>query len=862
MFNGLKVKIMKKKVLFAAMAIVALASCSSDEMVSLSSPPESNSMDPETSGAIVFSSASKGITRADFTGKDAAELLNNQFVVAGYKGTSTTWADLSSSIVFDNYAVQYTANTANTTESNSKNWEYVGITPIAHATTNGISSQTIKYWDYSKAQYDFMAWGIGKKLEGSTPTAITPIYTGTPEAGQVFVSAITYKTATGDDGIAYTFTGEAADLAHCYVSDLVTVKKTGTAGTGTVIGYGNPVTLRFRQFGTKVRIALYETVPGYSVKRVKFYTKGDVLDVEPGTSTTPGTIASGQIVDNATIFAAGADIYTHGTYTVYFPTVNNPSDADNNQAHIKYTGNGSDAKTTIVDWGTLNYTYREKGEKDDGAVYLGRASNKATFAGEPADNYYKFYLPNETGTNLNLRVDFTLESIDGSGETIEVKNAKAQVPSIYTAWKPGYAYTYLFKISDNTNGRTGVYDPTQADDATINSDPVGLYPITFDAMVVDAEDGNHEQETITTIATPSITSYQKGSKVIDNDEYLAATGDIFVTVNENDDVVALRDGAPATDKAALYTIPSGKTEADVVDALTYRNDDQTGGSIMGRSGLVLTEVEKVASDVTLTANQWKLTDKVEYGVDGNVITVATDKVLRFKPNAGYYAFVYTETAPTTTTDYFEARAFDNFESGETKYRYAYKPTVATGNNGTPDDPDDDFFDAQKGHVYYSESGGDYSKVTSPFIGQGVSNLYLNNTGTSKASGYAVSGTRYYYTTNGQTFPEAHLVEWSSAEGWFTGLGLYERTDDLTHYPTGYKETTDAAPVDGKAYYYNDSENYIYCVFLPMQVKGMYELDTVADKVEAHETTAVEGQTYFERYLKNNGVYYAKIIKVQ
>ena len=206
----------------------------------------------------------------------------------------------------------------------------------------------------------------------------------------------------------------------------------------------------------------------------------------------------------------------------------------------------------------MNYTIAEDGEKTAGKVFLGRTSNTATYAGEAEGNYYTQYLPNESGTNLNLRVDYTLESIDGSGETIVVKGATAQVPSIYTQWKAGYAYTYLFKISDKTNGHTGVYDPTKPDDTTVNSDPAGLYPITFDAVVVNDEE-DATQETITTVSTPSITTYQKGSNVVNNNEYLAATGDIFVTVNDGntESTPDLANGKlqTLTGKAALYTLP-------------------------------------------------------------------------------------------------------------------------------------------------------------------------------------------------------------------------------------------------------------------------------------------------------------------
>lgn len=848
--------------LFTALAGLVLTCCTGED---LSEPPPVVKP-PKQDVPILFSFTRGNTTRAEnyFTGADAAKLLGNKFVVTGFKGKTTA---TPGSIVFDNYLVEYAANTANTTESNSSNWEYVGITPIAHATTNGITSQTIKYWDYSVDQYDFFAWSTGGK---------TAIYSGTPASGQVLVSNIqpnsnkkSWTAASGDDPdrIAYTFTGSAADLSQCYISDLVTVNK-GDAGTyGEVAnGYDKTVTLKFRQLGTKVRIGIYETVPGYSVKNVKFYTKGGLL------TKTGDVLDAGQIVDNATIFSAGSDIYTEGTYKVYFPTVDNPTNADNNQAHIKFDTN-SGTKTTTVDLGELKYTYKESGEKNNGAVYLGRTSNTATYAGNAENNYYVVYLPNETGANLNLRVDFTLESIDGSGETIEVKNAKAQVPSIYTTWKPGFAYTYLFKISDNTNGRTGVYDPTQADDATINSDPAGLYPITFDAVVVNAEDGNQTQETITTIATPSITTYQQESTVVNANEYTVNGKDIFVTVNDNANpgaMIAMVTDADAANGAALYTIPAGMTEAEVIDALTYQDvDDTQEGTIKGRSGKVLNKTTNVAAATGIDApNKWALTNSVEFGANGNAISVGTDQALRFQPAASTtYAFVYTKKAANAANSkvMYEAIAADKLASftGK-KYRYAYKATEAYPTydvNNTPENAEDDtkYYDVQKDHVYFTKTSDIYALVNKPFIGQGASNLFTRSgdaepyTYTKATSDYAVSGVTYYYTTNGQTYNEAHLVAY--ADNMLSGL--YE--EDTT--PGTYKVTSDTAPVDGKAYYFKDGENYIYCVFLPQQVNGMYELDKDAEKVETTEDP-VDGQTYFDKYDYNDAERYAKVIKVQ
>jgi hypothetical protein len=482
-----------------------------------------------------------------------------------------------------------------------------------------------------------------------------------------------------------------------------------------------------------------------------------------------------------------------------------------------------------VNWGALNYSGKEDGEKTAGDVFLGRTSSTASFAGNAADNYYVVFMPNEAGTNLNLRVNYTLESTDGNGEEIVVKGATAQVPLIYTQWKPGFAYTYIFKISDKTNGYTGVYDPTKPDDTTVNSDPAGLWPITFDAVAVNAEDNDATQETITTVSAPSITTYQKGSTVVNDDEYKASTGDIFVTVNDGntESTPDLANGKlqTLTGKAALYTIPAGKTEAEVVDALSMQDDDAATGTIKGRSGLVLTEAA------------FTLVDKVEFGVDGNAVAVATDQALRFTPAAGTYAFVYTKKAATTTEEKFQPVTKAAGDAVDGLYRFNYK--AATG-------------DAKKGVKYFSEAGGVYTMETA-FIGQGVNNLFLDNAGATPASGYAVTGTSYWYTDdNGATYKAAYNVNYAD----FAAATLFTEAGGV------FTPKTDTTPVDGTAYYFYDGTNYFYCVILPQQVNSWYELDETAKVACAAGETATDGQAYFDKYTKNDGVYYTKVIKVQ
>ena len=135
-----------KNFLFAAMAMLAFASCSDDTFVGEQNPQNSVNNNGSGSGAIAFNSASKSITRA--TGAEAAALLNKNFVVEGIKTVSSTKSE-----VFDNYNVNYTENTAATTASNSANWEYVNQTILSGKTA--AAEQTIKYWDFAASQYDF-----------------------------------------------------------------------------------------------------------------------------------------------------------------------------------------------------------------------------------------------------------------------------------------------------------------------------------------------------------------------------------------------------------------------------------------------------------------------------------------------------------------------------------------------------------------------------------------------------------------------------------------------------------------------------------------------------------------------------------
>ena len=592
--------------LLAAVAGIVLASCSNDDFIGGSDVAQRNA----SNGEITFASGMGAITRADIVGADAATLLGSKFIVLGVKGDGTA---AGMTPVFQNYLVQWQANSAGTSESNTHDWEYAGITAVDPSPIKG-TTQTIKYWDYSAARYDFAAFSTGKSQM---------IASGTPAAGQVLVSAIEYN---GADGKGYTMQGAAADLEKCYIADMVTVEKAN---------YQETVQMKFRSMGTKVRMAIYETVPGYAIKDVKFYTD-DTTPITDGASST-----------NATLIGANA-FKTSGEYTVTYPTIglSNKGKSDYNKAHVKLGATSTAASN--FGFGTLNYVAGE-GSLASANNYLGRTLNNASYAG--TSTYYKTVLPNEEGTSLELRIDYTLVSIDGSDEEINVHGAKAFVPATYTKWLPNYAYTYVFKISDNTNGKT----------STAAGDHEGLFPITFDAVVVDSEE--HTQSTITTVTMPSVTTYQK-DHVVSSDEYTAAKGDIYVQVSQ--------DGTPKADlntagKSKLYTMSTLKSEAEVMDALNIQ-ESATTTSVTGRNGLTLTEAT-IANNITTIV-----------GPDGNNIAVTAGTAAKFTPAAGNYAYVYM-VEDKADTNIFTAVSFASEPGDWADAPYFEDPTGTTPASG-------------------------------------------------------------------------------------------------------------------------------------------------------------------------------------
>ena len=398
----------KVKRFVVVMTAGILAACSSETYVG---EPEATAKD-NASLAIGFSAGSDRASRADLTGEAAALALNNRFTVYGVKTTGTTDA-----VVYPSYFVAYDgtegAQAAGSTESNVRGWEYVGLT--SHP------EQTLHFWDYGTDSYTFQAWSA------STGNAAV--------------------TVNSKDQLTVVTTS-AADLAKLYIADLVKVlKSTSTSGVNT---YGGVVTFTFRNMSAKVRLGFYETIPGYTVSKMKFRSAASRF-----TDTQTEVKLDGS-------FNAG-DGTTGGTYRVTYNATTQRAELDNTATAVPATFYNFGSFTTAA---------------------ISKEAANPTWAGGSAA--FQNVLPNEDNNgDMTLYVDFTLTPEDGSEDIISVKGAHVTVPAAAMVWHPNFAYTYIFKITKDVNGTTG----------TEGTDPDKLYPITFDAIVAEFDESTATCET-------------------------------------------------------------------------------------------------------------------------------------------------------------------------------------------------------------------------------------------------------------------------------------------------------------------------------------------------------------------------------
>ena len=599
---------MKNYLFLAATAAAVLASCSEESFVGDEALGEANGQ-----AAISFNLNVPAMTRADKTGSDAAGDLGSQFIVYAEKNETSGSAPSDGNLVFLNYQVNWTTNTAYTTTSNTKDWEYVGVTHSPEYQSNittksgeaasvvaSSEAQTIKYWDYSASNYVFTA--VSAKQEDIT-------------YGRVKIQKNTSGPTVYDKGYTITLAKDDSDnypsLSNIYFANRnVIVSQNAGTNRDAVNAYGGNVTMRFSNLLSHVRAGVYEDIPGYDITEIKFY-----VDNGSGQQTTvaqkESTDAFGAICPNIT-----ASNY-EGTLTV---TYYSNSDGATVENYPKVSA--TDTPETNLILGTNLSTISP-------SAPLGTTSNNPTW--DTAGGAYSDFLPQiNNSNNLKLKADYTLYN-SVTKEVISVSGATAEVPAAYLQWKPNYKYTYLFKISDNTDGSTG-------------PGVTGLYPITFDA--VEAID---EAEYITTVSVPSITTFGvKGDKYVTGGSDYATGSDVYATIVASNSIV------DPTDKYFIYKATSSNasyaiTEASVAEAIAEKAIGRVTNPVITCTGYT-TNVSLVN---TVPAE------------DGTTITLTAGKAIKMEGlTAATYVVAYKASdgsATATTEDYSSTATYYSIE---------------------------------------------------------------------------------------------------------------------------------------------------------------------------------------------------------
>lgn len=542
---------MNKFFLYAA-SVLALASCSSDDFLG-----ENSGNGQNASSAINFGGDAGKITRATSNTGDYVKMLDGQFKIYGVKKMSET----QFVTVFKDYSVWNAA--ANTTTSNKNGWEYVGPKGATNLGTGNISldkDQTIKFWDYSASEYRFVA--------GSPISAFTYDVPVTNESKE-----IKSATITGLAGhINANESGKPLTTYPVYIADPKIVQKAD---------YNNTVEFSFKRQQAMVRVGLYETIPGYSITEINFYKAGG-SKAEDGNNVilTSGT---------KNYFVGGSNV--KGTIT-YNWTGTTPS----------YTYTYDDTNlTNSQNWCAGKF-------EPHNALATESTAAVAELYGKDNDmstNGYFTVIPTPSATKaapILIKCDYTLTSDDDSGETIKVTGATAAIPAAFSKWEANTRYTYLFKISQNTNGYTGD-DPTKA----------GLYPITFNAAVKESTDAM--QGTVTTVSTPSITTYQESSVSETSVEYKTGKAIYATAANDNGEEYTLTTNGTAVGNVQVYKLSKKRNEAELQVSEVVKAE--------------ITNGTKITTTVPTTET-----------TVGNV-TLAANKYLSFTPEAaGFYAIQY------------------------------------------------------------------------------------------------------------------------------------------------------------------------------------------------------------------------------
>lgn len=497
----------------------AFTACSNDEL--LQDMPEV--LSPFDDGRISFVQRTGNMTKA---GTQAQNAGHYEFGVYGVLGDI---ADLSATnTVMNNYLVAY-----------GKNSLYNAIYN-ANSSTAGENA----FGDKTDAADGLSTWfyeGIGKGIADADYTYAHTAYT-TPDNDQIlkywtkgsmhhFFAYMPYAAAAKAE---YTEDQLALKNLHSFYTDPVNQEGTKVQPTNAVVKPADELTtseyndemlnynealyayteqngnntddvhLDFKHINSKIQIAFYEAIKGYSV---------EIIDVRPENTVTKDEntkkLYAGIAFSTATKEQANTSM-----------NVAQPATADLPQYDREATATISSMSTTPAV--AMSAQTKDKANLRFQIPTGNIATTNAAPTLSPTVYYAMPQTPTETG--LTLHISYKLHPADGASD-ITIYDARCYVAPEYLQWQPGKAYKYIFKITDKSNGVTNPNEPDPAtpgepwvdpEDPRVPDEPA-LQPIVFDGVTVTEyeqttanEEGNDHDVSETAVTNAVEWLYQNG----------------------------------------------------------------------------------------------------------------------------------------------------------------------------------------------------------------------------------------------------------------------------------------------------------------------------------------------------------------
>ena len=445
-----------RKILTYAASALALASCSSDSLVS-DSPAN-------TQAPIAFNVGQKNITRADLPKLEDKGHYN--FGVWAYK--TRTSGDPTSQLVMDNYLVGYSdgsskgydnskvkestwASSAGSETDHKSSWFYEGLGSSEYSYTGDASfykksesaraNQYLRYWDLAYTNTNFYAYAPYKSSGVSFENGIITVDKEANVAGY-------------DDPAKHDFIYAGAQALNKNQHD---------------------VTLPFKHLGALVKVAFRENVNGYKVQLIDVTsTSGSGIQATTAKKEDDGSYTHSDDVTYLTSCKATIDFNNSTTSSITSPKVTvDDSDVTPSSDNLMF-----DIPTTVGEKGLKEFTKNSKTYK----VLPEESDNK--YAVSPK-TYYAVVQPTNSETGFTFHISYNLIAED-NGEVVTVRDARVFVPADMVKWESNKAYTYNFTISQVSSGTT---DPTVTPNLADPTVPAGtVVPIVFDGATISDYD--------------------------------------------------------------------------------------------------------------------------------------------------------------------------------------------------------------------------------------------------------------------------------------------------------------------------------------------------------------------------------------